>query len=148
MLNRGFSMLANNSQPVSKNTYVPPVVKNAPAQTGDTNVVSQTSGATTGTTTFAGAYNVATANAMPKYTGSTAAKSSVGGTGVQFGAFSSQTSANAQVANVKNKLGVDAIVEPTGTGLYRVRTYGMDEGSAQKLKSSAAANGIDSYVFH
>ena len=71
-----------------------------------------------------------------------------GSSGVQFGAFSSQNSAQSQVQNVKNKLGVNAVIESTGTGLYRVRVYGMTESAAQKLKSQATANGIDSFVFH
>ena len=86
---------------------------------------------------------------MPKYSDTTYASAPVsGGTGVQFGAFSSESAAAAQVANVKNKLGATAVVEPTGTGLYRVRVYGLTDASAGQLKSSAAANGIDSYVFH
>ena len=145
MLNRGFSMLNNGAQPVVKNTYVPPITESAPQQTQP----SPTPAVNTGTpTTFAGAYNAATTNAMPKYTGTTVAKSTMGGTGVQFGAFSSESAAQTQVANVKNKLGADAVVEPTGSGLYRVRTYGLSEADAQKLKSSATSNGIDSYVFH
>ena len=49
---------------------------------------------------------------------------------------------------VINKLGVSAIVEPTDSGLYRVRVYGLTEVAAQKLKSQATTHGIDSYVFH
>lgn len=143
MLNRGFSMLTNNAQPVSKNTYVPPIAtESAPVPSAPQPV------ATHAPSTFASAYNTATTNAMPKYTGGAVVSSTRGGTGVQFGAFSSTTSANAQVANVKNALGVNAVVEPTGAGLYRVRVYGLTESDAQKLKSAAAANGIDSYVFH
>ena len=103
----------------------------------------------TGTpTTFSAAYNTATASAAPQYTGATITKSAHGGAGVQFGAFSSEATAQNQVNNVKNKLGVNAIVEPTGTGLYRVRAYGLSETMAAQIKSSATANGIDSYVFH
>ena len=60
MLNRGFAMLANNSAPIVKNTYVPPVVETAsvpvaaPASTPTAN--------TNTATTFAGAYNAATAD--------------------------------------------------------------------------------------
>ena len=148
MLNRGFSMLNSGAQPVVKNTYVPPVVESepqpAPMPVSAPVPVSNSSAPTT----FAGAYNAATTNAMPKYTGAAVTKSVAGGSGVQFGAFSSESAARSQVANVKNKLGANAIVEPTGTGLYRVRAYGLSEGEAQTLKSSAAANGIDSYIFH
>ena len=150
MLTRGFSMLNNGAQPVVKDTYVPPV------QTTSQNLVQQapqpayhqpSSPQSANPTTFAGAYNAATSSAMPKYTGSAIAATG-GGTGVQFGAFSSESAARTQVANVKNKLGANAIVEPNGTGLYRVRVYGLTESAAQNLKSSATANGIDSYVFH
>lgn len=148
MLNRGFLMLNSGAQPVVKNTYVPPVVESepqpAPMPVSAPVPVSNSSAPTT----FAGAYNAATTNAMPKYTGAAVTKSVAGGSGVQFGAFSSESAARSQVANVKNKLGANAIVEPTGTGLYRVRAYGLSEGEAQTLKSSATANGIDSYVFH
>ena len=146
MLNRGFSMLNNGAQPVIKNTYVPPVAESKP-QSAPVPAPAPVSNSSA-TTTFAGAYNAATTNAMPKYTGSAIAKSANGGSGVQFGAFSSESAARSQVANVKNKLGANATVEPTGTGLYRVRAYGLSENEAQALKSSATANGIDSYVFH
>lgn len=146
LLNRGFSMLNNGAQPVVQNTYVPPVVENNPRTLP---VVAPAPVANSSApTTFAGAYSAATTSAMPKYTGATIAKINSGGTGVQFGAFSSESAAKSQVAKVKSKLGANAIVEPTGTGLYRVRSYGLSENEAQRLKSSATANGIDSYVFH
>lgn len=147
MLNRGFSMLSNGAAPVVKHTYVPPVASPAQKSIAVQKASSAPSYDAT-PTTFAGAYNAATTNAMPQYTGASVAAAAQGGAGVQFGAFSSESAATTQVANVKARLGVDAVVEPTGTGLFRVRTYGLDESAAQKLKSSAAANGIDSYVFH
>ena len=143
MLNRGFSMLNTGAQPVVKNSYVPPVNTDAPTATTSQPVAAPQPT----TTTFAAAYNTATAQAMPKYTGAAITATS-GGTGVQFGAFSSESSAQTQVAHVKNKLGVNAVVEPTGTGLYRVRVYGLTDSAAGELKSQASANGIDSYVFH
>ena len=74
---------------------------------------------------------------------------SAGGTaGVQFGAFASRDAAATQVANVKNQLGVVATIETAPNGMYRVRANGLSENAAQKLKSAATANGIDSYVFH
>ena len=144
MLNRGFSMLNNGAMPIVKNTYTPPVETPQPVQT-------YTQPHNGNTTTFASAYNTATSGAMPQYTGSAisgSGQATGGGTGVQFGAFSSQASAQAQVANVKAKLGVNATIEPTGTGLYRVRVYGLTDAGAGQLKSQASANGIDSYVFH
>lgn len=133
MLTRGFAMLNNGDAPIAKTTYTAPVER-APVSRPEQ-------------TTFAGAYNSATSAAAPKYT-APAPISSQGGVGVQFGAFSSAAAANTQVNNVKNKLGVNAVVEPNGSGMYRVRVYGLSESAAQKLKSSAGANGIDSYVFH
>ncbi len=151
MLNRGFSMLNNGAQPVVNNTYVPPV-QTAPSPVAEqphpVSYQSTQPVVTTAPTTFSAAYNAATTAATPQYNASIAPTASNGGTGVQFGAFSSQSAAANQVANVKNKLGVNAIVEPTGTGLYRVRAYGLSETSAAQIKSSATANGIDSYVFH
>ncbi len=142
MLNRGFSMLGTGAQPVVKNTYVPPVQKTIAPQP------QPVATAPSAPTTFSSAYNAATTQAMPKYTGAAIASTASGGTGVQFGAFSSESTAQAQVANVKNKLGANAVVEPTGTGLYRVRVYGLTDAAAGQLKSQATANGIDSYVFH
>ena len=71
-----------------------------------------------------------------------------GTAGVQFGAFSSMSAAQTHVNNIKSKLGINAIVESNGAGLYRVRIYGLSDADAQKIKSSATAHGIDSYVFH
>ena len=147
MLNRGFSMLNSGTTPVVKNTYVPPIETAAPDRVPAQKASVQTMPAAS-TATFASAYNAATTQAMPKYTGAAITSTSSGGAGVQFGAFSSESAANAQVANVKNKLGATAIVEPTGSGLYRVRVYGLTDAAAGQLKSSANANGIDSYVFH
>ena len=141
MLNRGFSMLASGAAPITKQTYVPPVTTGMPKQPSDQ---SQTP------ITFAGAYNTATTAAAPsepKYSAPTP-MATKGGAGVQFGAFASENAAKTQVANVKNKLGVDAIVEPSGNGLYRVRVYGLSDSAAGQLKSNASANSIDSYVFH
>ena len=135
ILNRGFSMLNNGDTPIAKNAYTPPVQE---IKT-DVNTSAQP-------TTFAAAYNAATGAAAPVYNKPSVATG--GASGVQFGAFSSQNSAQSQVQNVKNKLGVNAVIESTGTGLYRVRVYGMTESAAQKLKSQATANGIDSFVFH
>ena len=132
MLNRGFSMMNSGDVPVTVSSPVVPVVQNT----------NQTP------TTMAAAYNTATANTMPKYTAPASAVKSSGNAGVQFGAFSSTNAASVQVKNVKSKLGIDAIVEPTGTGMYRVRKYGLTESDAQKIKASATNHGIDSYVFH
>ena len=141
MLNRGFTMLNNGAPSVTKETYIPPVVSDAKTVTS---VSAQP------VTSFSASYNAATSSAMPSYSGAmiSGTSSKAGGAGVQFGAFSSTGAAQSQVANVKNKLGADAVVEPTGTGLYRVRVYGLSETGAQQLKSSAGAVGIDSYVFH
>ena len=144
MLNRGFAMLNNSPIPVTQNTYRQPVETPRPVQT-------YTQPQNNNAATFASAYSAATSGAMPQYTGAAIPEThsvASGGAGVQFGAFSSQSAAQTQVANVKAKLGVNATIEPTGTGLYRVRVYGLTDAGAGQLKSSAVANGIDSYVFH
>ena len=150
MLTRGFAMLGQGSAPVSVAVPVSETVASSAS------VLPLPS--TTPATTFSVAYNAATAAAAPKYSGaksaasvkksSSSAVSASSGTGVQFGAFSSKQAAQTQVKNVKNKLGIDAVIEPTETGLYRVRAYGMSESGAQQIKTSANANNIDSYVFH
>lgn len=71
-----------------------------------------------------------------------------GGTGVQFGAFSSYSSAQNQVKKVKSATGLDAEIEQNESGLYRVRVNGLSENAAQNAKNLAVANGIDCYIFH
>ena len=133
MLNRGFSMLNNGDAPVTVNAPVKPIEQSVSMQP----------------TTMVAAYNSAVNNAVPKYSvGVTSSVPKAGAAGVQFGAFSSMSAAQTHVDNIKSKLGVNAIVESNGAGLYRVRTYGLAEADAQKIKSSASAHGIDSYVFH
>ncbi len=130
LLNRGFKMLGGDTVAASAPAPMPqPVVTSIPAQQP---------------TTFAAAYNAATAQAAPKYS----APKTSGGAGVQFGAFSSESAAASQVNNVKNKLGVTAVVEPTGTGMYRVRTYGLTDAAAANLSSRATSAKIDNYIFH
>lgn len=140
MLNRGFAAAQGTPAPVSVGT--PSATVTAP--------VSESAAVPT----FQAAYHAATAQAVPTYSAPAPSKKTSGntttggGAGVQFGAFSSRAAAVTQAENVKNKLGVNAVVEATGTGMYRVRAYNMTDGAAQKLKSSASAAGIDSYVFH
>ena len=132
MLNRGFAMLNNGSVPVAVNTPVAPVVQTY----------------TQHATTMSSAYNTAVNNAKPKYTNVASPSVIKGGAGVQFGAFSSMSAAQTHADNIKNKLGISVVVEPNGSGLYRVRLYGVSDADAQKIKSSATSHGIDSYVFH
>lgn len=128
MLTRGFAALNNGVVPTATASPVQSSAVSAPVNT------------------MSAVYNAAT-NIVSAPQPKISAVSS-GGTGVQFGAFSSNQAAVNQVKNVKNKLGIDAIIEPTGSGMYRVRVYGMTDGAAQQLKQTAAANSIDSYVFH
>ena len=150
MLTKGFTMLNTGAQPVEKTTYVPPV-QSVPVQPVYTQPTYQAPVQSAQTTTFANAYNSATANAMPQYqpsAPSVATGGNGGGAGVQFGAFSSRDAANRHVQNIKNKIGVNTVVEPTGTGMFRVRAYGFSESRAREIKSVADANNIDSYIFH
>ena len=73
---------------------------------------------------------------------------SAGGVGVQFGAFSSYSSAQNQVNKVRAATGLNADIEQNESGLYRVRVNGLSEGAAQNAKNLAVANGIDCYIFH
>jgi D-alanyl-D-alanine carboxypeptidase len=118
LLNRGFELLNSNAMPA---TYVE---NNTKPQTAPAPVTSPI---------------------VQKYATDAPA---MGGVGVQFGAFSSPESANAMIAQVKNKLGAHAYIETTDSGLYRVRVRGLSESAAQNLKNRAMAAGIDCYVFH
>ena len=130
----------NDSAPVVVNRYT------APVTTGTT--VEQTSSEPT----FAAAYNAARATATPGYSAPRAVGASSGGgagsAGVQFGAFSSRNAAQTQVNNVKNKIGVSAVIEPTGTGMFRVRANNLSEDAARNIRSRAANAGFDCYIFH
>ena len=141
MLNKGFGMLGVSPETVA--ATVPVRTYSAPNDT------------TQSAATFNAAYNAATAAAVPEYRAAKPAAVAVktsgatgGSAGVQFGAFSSRAAAESQVANVRSRLGERAIIETAPNGMYRVRVNGLSEGAAQKLKSSATAKGIDSYVFH
>ncbi len=144
MLNRGFALVnGGNLEPVTVPTPAPrPVQTYAPAPQPVQTVPAQQP------TTFAAAYNAATAQAKPTYSAPKKTATAPGTAGVQFGAFSSESAAASQVANVKNKLGVTASIEPTGTGMYRVRTYGLTDSAAANLSSRATASKIDNYIFH
>ena len=150
MLNRGFSMLNNGATPVS---VTKPVAQSVPQPSPQPSYTPPPPPAPTQpVTTFNAAYNAATSAATPVYskptTSAPVANSVPGSAGVQFGAFSSRSSAETQVQNVKNKLGVNAVIETASNGMYRVRVNGLSESAAQQIKSNATANGIDSYVFH
>ncbi len=99
-------------------------------------------------TTMSAAYSAAVSAPAPVFSSVKKNTDLSAKTGVQFGAFSSNDAATKQVKVVQDKLGVNAITESTGTGMYRVRVYGLTESAAQQLKQRAIANGIDSYVFH
>lgn len=138
MLNKGFGLMGVSPESVVATT--PVRTYSAPNDT------------TASASTFNAAYNAATAAAVPEYRAAKptthTTKTTIGGTGVQFGAFSSRDAAESQVANVKSRLNANATIESAPNGMYRVRVNGLSEGAAQKLKASATANGIDSYVFH
>ena len=71
-----------------------------------------------------------------------------GGTGVQFGAFSTMDSAQRQAERVQSVIGKQPTIEQNDSGLYRVRVYGLSESDASNVKNLAVANGIDCYIFH
>ena len=137
LLNKGFAILGADSAPatVVRETPVakPVEQKSQPQQQYYDNSQS--------VNTFAGAYHAAT-NTMP------VATSAHGGTGVQFGAFSSRDAANRMIGTVQSATGTTPIIETAPNGLFRVRAYGLSESAAQSLKNTASAKGIDCYVFH
>ncbi len=135
MLNRGFEAVGSGAPTTTVQTYSAPVSYNAPA--------SQNSYSSA--PTFKAAYNAATAQSAPS--GSYSGNKS-GNAGVQFGAFSSKSSAQTQVENVRNKLGVTAVVETAPNGMFRVRANNLSESAAQDIRARAQNNGIDCYVFH
>lgn len=140
MLNRGFNMIG--VEPGAANSVAAPAPATRSVQTADY-TVSQNA---LSPMTFSAAYNTAVGNSVPPRTNS--GGNTRGGAGVQFGAFSSHLAATNQVMNVKNKLGVSAVIEPSGTGMYRVRVNGLSESAATELKQRATNAGIDSYIFH
>lgn len=127
MLNRGFEMLGAGA---------PSVV----SRSSPTASVTYTTQPAPVTSPIVQRFATDAPAAMPAYT--------TGGVGVQFGAFSSTTAANSMITRIQNTLGVTAHIEPTGTGLYRVRVGGLTESGAQDLRNRASAAGIDCYVFH
>ena len=75
-------------------------------------------------------------------------KYSYGNVGIQFGAFSTYESAQNQVTRVKSVTGLNANVERSDGGLYRVRVNGVSENYAAQMKQIAVENGLDCYIFH
>lgn len=145
LLNKGFEMVKNGTAPSVSQTYY------APSTSDDYSSQNYNSAPT-----FKAAYVAATtgSNGAKNYnkSNSTNAASSVksasGNAGVQFGAFSSRGAAQTQVTNVKNKLGVTAVIEDAPNGMYRVRANGLSENYAQTIKDKALNLGIDCYIFH
>lgn len=134
MLNRGFEAVGTGAPTMTVQSYSAPVTYSG---SGSQNVSS--------VSTFKEAYNVATYQSAPagSYSGNKG-----GNAGVQFGAFSSRSSAQAQVNNVQNTLGVSAVVETAPNGMFRVRANNLSESAAQDIRNRAQNNGIDCYIFH
>ena len=144
LLNRGFEKVAGlpaetvvtytTAQPVATTpSPTPPVTYTTPASTSAS------------ATTFGGAYAAATAQSAPV---ADVSGNAPGNAGVQFGAFSSRDAATTQVNNVKNKIGVTAVIENAPNGMFRVRANNLSESAAQNIRSRAQNAGIDCYVFH
>ena len=126
MLNLGFGKVGVNSVPDQTN-YVSHPTQNNPMMRYAEH--SQTQYTPTTNTATSGMYKS-------------------GGTGVQFGAFSSMESAKKQMVRVKNVIGLTPKIEQNESGLYRVRIVGLSESAASDVKNTATANGIDCYIFH
>ena len=143
MLNRGFDMVKNNMPTTTATTYYAPVPQPAPAPAPQP--VATYSAPAGAPTTFAAAYNAATAQPAPR---ADVSNNAPGNAGVQFGAFSSRDAAVTQVNNVKNTLGVTAVIETAPNGMFRVRANNLSESAAQNIRTRAQNAGIDCYVFH
>ena len=143
MLNRGFDMVKNNTPTTTATTYYAPVSQPAPAPAPQP--VATYSAPAGAPTTFAAAYNAATAQPAPR---ADVSNNAPGNAGVQFGAFSSRDAAMTQVNNVKNTLGVTAVIESAPNGMFRVRANNLSESAAQNIRTRAQNAGIDCYVFH
>lgn len=143
MLNRGFDMVKNNTPTTTATTYYAPVSQPAPAPAPQP--VPTYSAPAGAPTTFAAAYNAATAQPAPR---ADVSNNAPGNAGVQFGAFSSRDAAMTQVNNVKNTLGVTAVIETAPNGMFRVRANNLSESVAQNIRTRAQNAGIDCYVFH
>jgi len=140
MLDKGFEILAGNAPVATNVTYTAPQPAPQPVVTYSAPVSS-----TATTTTFSAAYNAATAQPAPVADYSNNAP---GNAGVQFGAFSSRAAAETQVSNVRNLLGVSAVIETAPNGMFRVRVNNLSESAAQNIRTRAQNAGIDCYVFH
>lgn len=139
MLNKGFDAIANDSAPVVVNTYTAPVATSAKSVPATSNNAS----------TFASAYNAARSAATPQYAASRSKSGNrTGNAGVQFGAFSSQSAAQAQVAGVKSALGVNAVIESAPNGMFRVRANNLSESAAKNIRNQCSGAGFDCYIFH
>ena len=143
MLNRGFDMVKNNTPTTTATTYYAPVPQPAPVPAPQP--VATYSAPAGAPTTFAAAYNAATAQPAPR---ADVSNNAPGNAGVQFGAFSSRDAAMTQVNNVKNTLGVTAVIETAPNGMFRVRANNLSESAAQNIRTRAQNAGIDCYVFH
>ena len=139
MLNKGFDAIANDTTPVVVNTYRAPVATSVTSAPATSNNAS----------TFASAYNAARAAATPQYAATrNTSGNKTGNAGVQFGAFSSQTAAQAQVASVKSALGVNAVIEAAPNGMFRVRANNLSESAAKNIRNQCSGAGFDCYIFH
>ena len=129
MLNRGFEAVGTDAPTTTVQTYT------APVQSYSAPVAQNNSGAQT----FKAAYVAATAQSAPagSYTSNKG-----GNAGVQFGAFSSRSAAQSQVDNVKNQLGVSAVIETAPNGMYRVRANNLSESQNLLHKIFAAVRRI------
>ncbi len=139
MLNKGFDAIANDTTPVVVNTYRAPVATSVTSAPATSNNAS----------TFASAYNAARSAATPQYAATrNTSGNKTGNAGVQFGAFSSQTAAQSQVASVKSALGVNAVIEAAPNGMFRVRANNLSESAAKNIRNQCGGAGFDCYIFH
>lgn len=67
--------------------------------------------------------------------------------GIQFGAFSSITSAKQLQEKIFQKLGIRTDIDKSSVGIFRVRVSNLSKQEADKIQKSAKEIGIDNYIF-
>lgn len=147
LLNRGFELAAGTPTGTVV-TYSAAPTQNTPQVAPATPSVTyspQTVTYSTPTPTFQAAYTAATTQSAPR---ADVSNNAPGNAGVQFGAFSSRAAAQTQVDNVRNSVGVTAVIETAPNGMFRVRANNLSESAAQNIRNRAQNAGIDCYVFH
>jgi len=143
LLNTGFEMLRSGKFAMTKSAPQPQVVS-APLDDEDTAFIPATVSVAAPAPRAAAPVVVQKTSTLRQ---NLAAKAT-GNAGVQFGAFSTASSAVKQQVLVGKRMGVPTVIENGPGGMFRVRAYNISESDALRISSNCNANGFDCYVFH